>query len=593
MKKLLFFTIIFLMLSLNFCSPPQGGGPIEQSTDEYELVNGEANIKDTTGKEEIWFSINAGVGLDYQISWLEAENSAYTGDVIISAYRQDRITPYFTGVDSGSLSIHTDNCSQVFIKVKRNGNDGTFSIKYDITSADTPDTWTIMFYFNGSDLEPMVVEALEQIINNYNDKTGVNIIFLLDRDDPPHQTSLFNPEFSDTRLFMATPAGIMRIGGGSKFPEITKTSAYEANMGAAATLKNFINFSKANFLTQNYALFFLAHGEASKGFGGDKSHDGDSLHPGEISSILGSEHSVNIIGFESCLMGNIETAYQFRKDVSNTGFSAEYFIASPTYLHCPPEWNYASIITRISRDGGDNGEEDSLNGGTEQIYNPASMTALEFSVMILEEFKDKNDFDTISCYDLAKISALKSKADELAVSIYANNEKIPTEAIRDDDKRCTHYYQYNENVPGDYEHNRMLVPYFELYDLCDEIEDDNNFCLQSRNLATQVKNLIDNVILYSYFGEDTTNARGMSIFFSPGDDVYDGNNIFAYHWWFNALDVSTRGAATDSKYTGLLSWCINRTTDVTGQVDNWFEMIDAFYDGGGNNPDGGWNEYQY
>ena len=84
--------------------------------------------------------------------------------------------------------------------------------------------------------------------------------------------------------------------------------------------------------------------------------------------------------------------------------------------------------------------------------------------------------------------------------------------------------------------------------------------------------------------------NGISIFIPDGDRL-DINNErhWALQWWYNAID-------TDEWYPGRsygkLSWCIDNATAGDGQVENWFEMLDSWFDIT-NDDTGGLNGYQY
>ena len=93
----------------------------------------------------------------------------------------------------------------------------------------------------------------------------------------------------------------------------------EVNMGSAITLQNFIQWSKSNYPAENYALILWDHGSGimyGDDLGGvcwDDSNGSDYLTVLEISSVLSNPiYSVDLIGFDACLMGSVEVHYQLK-----------------------------------------------------------------------------------------------------------------------------------------------------------------------------------------------------------------------------------------------------------------------------------------
>ena len=96
----------------------------------------------------------------------------------------------------------------------------------------------------------------------------------------------------------------------------------EVNMGSAITLQNFIQWSKSNYPAENYALILWDHGSGimfGNDLGGicwDDSNGNDYLTVPELSSVLSNPlYSVDLIGFDACLMGGVEIHYQLKDNV--------------------------------------------------------------------------------------------------------------------------------------------------------------------------------------------------------------------------------------------------------------------------------------
>jgi uncharacterized protein (TIGR03437 family) len=106
----------------------------------------------------------------------------------------------------------------------------------------------------------------------------------------------------------------------------------EQNMGDPNTLKGFINWAKTNYSAEKYALIIGGHGGGWRGIGFDATWDGctknqqgncvnpDPLYMGELSTAL-TGSTLELIGFDACLMAMTEVAYQVRP-------YANYMVAS-------------------------------------------------------------------------------------------------------------------------------------------------------------------------------------------------------------------------------------------------------------------------
>ncbi len=125
--------------------------------------------------------------------------------------------------------------------------------------------WTIMVYADGdNDLENYLLLDIVEMKAGFVNNQGINLIVLVDRKDGVFCDG-FSEKFTDTRLYQISHNKAKRISGSAQFPEITTTSNYEANMGDANTLKKFIQFCKANYAANHYALILWNHGGGPKG----------------------------------------------------------------------------------------------------------------------------------------------------------------------------------------------------------------------------------------------------------------------------------------------------------------------------------------
>lgn len=557
--------------------------------------------------EPQWYYFNSAIGCNYELTSLDADaGNGLTAQVKFSAYHADKTTPYFENEETTQRNFTSLKSERVYIKVEPAGDLGSYSLSYRVNNPSPPPTWTLMIYINaGMYLEDCCIRSVSQLIAGYHAHCDINLLVLLDKETTASYYSLFGvPDcnFTDTRLFVINTSGMHRVSGGREFGNITETSAYEANLGDAAILKRFIEYGKHNYPARYYGLIVKSHGAGSAGFCDDKSAGGDRLHPGELSAVLDESDSVNLLGFNTCLMGSAEVAYQFRKREATepTAFEADIMVASASITD-PLGWQYDQILRRISTLGGSNGESESLTGETESLYKPSELTPLLLGRIITEEEHDglyaispetgKAGMQT--CYDLSKAATVKANTDALAVSLATHDEKVLLESLRDNLTLVSPYFMiYSHGTELDLA-QRKTTPFYDLVSLCEAVEADNRFAAETRNAATTALAALDQLIVYTYNGPDTSNHYGLSVFFSNGDELYNGQPMYTYHWWYNALNVTDRSDNTVEKYYGELAWCEDKSMNVVASVDNWFEMLDAWYDPNGNGADGGCNGYQY
>ncbi|MDY6932867.1 MAG: clostripain [Spirochaetota bacterium] len=468
--------------------------------------------------------------------------------------------------------------------------------------------WTVMIYADGdNNLEGFLLDDINEMKKGYVNLQGLDVIVLVDRIDGYSRDDIvFEEDFTDTRLYRITNGCVKRIGGGTEFPEITMSSDYEANMGNAETLGKFIRYCKNNYPAHNYALILWNHGNGLRGREAvdgdglntravcvDDTDDYDSLYTAEITDVLEEFDSVDLLGFDACLMGSVEVAYQYRP--SNMDFHADVMVASPP-VEWGLGWQYDKIFERINQGGGDNGENDEVMGGSELNYSPLTMTAIEFGGIIVEEQFDSTqpneEGQALSCYDLSRVDHVKDAVDQLATHIVDCNEKEDFEDIRGSypSPETMHYFYASI---GEW----ISYPFFDIYDLCDRVNVSSRFndnpIIQTD--ASIVMQAVDDMVIYSFAGSDykgfSKGKNGLHIFFTDGDSLTYGNpseRIWAYQWWYNAID--TDNWWNGGHYYGKLDWCQEGAIQGNGKVENWFEMLDYWFDED-IGLDGGWNGY--
>ena len=450
--------------------------------------------------------------------------------------------------------------------------------------------WTVLYYVDGdNNLEEALIDDIEELADGLESAELINVVVLLDRISSYSDTaSILGSNFTDTRLFRIGPGDAAPLQGGTYFEDIGMAESGEYNMGDGETLKKFIEYGKEYYPADHYALIFSNHGggvragsstdpddvKAGSGLAGDLSaaidkavcydetSNSDCLYTAELTDVLDSRHSVDLIVYDACLMGLLEIGYQYRPGVSGE-FSADYMVAS-----APNVWWYGFpydyIFSRISKSLGGTvtGRTSDVTGSSADTYyyDPSTMTAEQFGLMFVEE-QDRdtssgND-QSLALYDLSKAANVTAALNTVAVDLTATN----LDNIRDNSDRITYF---DESDVDEW----YAWPTFDL----------SAFALSSSNPsgnAAALDTAVDAMVLASFgdsseFSGFTNGTSGLGFFFPDGGTTIPGysNTYWYYQWWYTGEDLGS-----DYEF-GKLTFC---TSDDDGVVDGWFELLQSLY----------------
>ncbi len=206
-----------------------------------------------------------------------------------------------------------------------------------MTQAAIAAEWTFMVYLDGdNDLEGAGIDDFLEMAT-VGSNSDVNIVVQFDRisgEDSSHGDWTTCKRFYVTQGMEPTEAN-------------QEVDIEEVNMGDPAVLTDFINWATTSYPATNYALILWNHGNgwrarydaliedlrtattveeknairqelaevqrpSFKGVCSDDT-DGDVLYMQEVQSALNAATTdVDLIGFDACLMGMIEVAYEIR-----------------------------------------------------------------------------------------------------------------------------------------------------------------------------------------------------------------------------------------------------------------------------------------
>lgn len=270
-----------------------------------------------------------------------------------------------------------------------------------------------------------------------------------------------------------------------------------ANMGEASTLADFLDFASTNYPADRTAVVFWNHGGGSvTGVSFDELYNYDSLTLAELDEAFSSVFTeskdappVELIGFDTCLMGTIDVAATF------SGM-ASYLVASEE-LEPANGWDYSGWLEKLGEDprmdGAALGEVicDSYYAGCEEVGTEAETT---LSVVDLSQVDP-----LIKAYDAFGAEALSAACEDPA--FFSAFGRVAAQS---------------ENYGG----NTKEQGYTNMVDL-------GHLARQSGELLSSSQDVLDALdacVLYKVNGEYRTEATGLSCYYSYNGDVEDFNN---------------------------------------------------------------------
>jgi hypothetical protein len=295
-----------------------------------------------------------------------------------------------------------------------------------------PPIKTIMVYLDGdNNLEEYAMDDFNEIKNANLTGSDINILVLIDR--TPSDYDISEGDWTGTQLWEINSTGETRLDDLGKvyftdgLSNIGDSDEYD--MGDPATLESFIDFCIDQY-PGNYALILWNHGggwrkkslstdfglkdisfpvsvEATNGSAGtkavcwDETSDDNTLYMDEVQTAV-TDKGITVIGFDACLMGMIEVAWEL-KDL------ASYMIASEA-TEPASGWDYTSWL--------------------EEFIATSSKNAVDMCNAVVDTYGDFYGIGygaTLSAIDLSRIDNAFSALNNFSLSLY---NSITTDARR-------------------------------------------------------------------------------------------------------------------------------------------------------------------
>jgi chitodextrinase len=386
------------------------------------------------------------------------------------------------------------------------------------TSTRAPAKWSVFVYVDGdNNLEKFAIEDVNEM-EKIGSTEDVNIVIQIDRVTGFNKS---NGDWTDTRRYYITQD--------DTDVEIKSTllddTLGELNMADPLTLKQFLEWGITNYPAEKYLIVMWDHGRGIfrssgtnsglfKGFNEDLTSNTQEMKLWELDDLmlelkeLNGGENFDILGFDQCWLGNIETAYELMDSV-------DYLVASSDE---EPDkgWNYEFPLKTLTQ-------------------NP-DISPRDFAIQItddyIREYENKTSYDymTQATVDLAEV----------------NNTFVPL-VNEFSLKLMENFYQYKDKL---LDLRQQLKNYYypcpDFYYFVELVEANVSLPDDLRNAA---RNLIDNyskVIIAEGHGESHPNGKGLAIYFPDSLDYnqyskwqaeYDSNIDFAREGWIEFIKL--------------------------------------------------------
>ena len=284
-------------------------------------------------------------------------------------------------------------------------------------------------------------------------------------------------------------------------------------MADPQTLIDFITWGKANYPADNYAVILWNHGDGWRDAletkkpqlkavcWDDTSGWTEALEMDEIQQVFNSTGSVDLIGFDACLMGMVEVAYELKNNA--------YVMVGSEETEPGDGWPYDTLLADLAA--------------------LPTMTPAELGQAIVDRYgQSYSPFygTTQSAIDLNEMDALVVAINSLAIEAM-DADPSAVSLARDTSQE----YYYPENI--DLYHFASLM-YSESSDP------------DVQTAATAVMDAVDNAVIAAYGDNMLPDSNGLAVYFPEGEGSFDDD--------YNELIIDFPGA---SDWDEFLQWFYN------------------------------------
>jgi clostripain len=386
--------------------------------------------------------------------------------------------------------------------------------------------WTLMMYMDAdNDLESDQMEDLKEMLAAGSSE-NVNIVVLADRHPAGDGRKFTNEPIANLKNW--TSAKLLYV----KHNELEELADWgEVNMGDPATLKKFLQTATKAYPAKKYGIIFEDHGTGWPGACADDTNGGDMLTNEEIAASLkeatSSAGKFELIGFDACLMGNLEVA----KAMAPYGHA----LVASEELEPGSGWNFTPTLQTLNKSPQMSGME--LGHVIVDAYNDY------FTKSDDEDTRDEGLGITLGLIALDQLGPLEKAVDDFSAQNQAALTKIGRPSFLKIADARSHAEEYGKSG----EENGMSD--YDLLDLAQHIKQQPP-SPDAAKAADAVIQAIKNVVVYSIHGKARPNSHGLSIFFpADKDDLTSSYGKAEYPR--TAFSQSTKWLPFLASYTGV------------------------------------------
>lgn len=417
----------------------------------------------------------------------DADTSADTEDDTTAPTRTRDVTPM-------KMSVNKESGEMTISRPELEG-----------TPMGEPGTWSIFIYLCGSDLESNNGAAVKDIIEMSQATPSDKVRFII-------QTGGSNTWNYETIDQTKSQRFIVENG------DITKVYEDEdVSMGDPSTLESYITWGVQTYPADNMGLILWDHGNgAIYGVCFDEQHESDSLTLREVDSALLSAQQYmtekwEFIGFDACLMGNIEAA----NILANY---AKYMYGSEE-VEPGAGWNYVKI-------------------GNYLAENPEA-TGADLGQVVCDSFlegcKEAGDYNvcTLSVLDLSKLNDVITSFNTFAKDIYEKGGEADDLSNMMREIKSAEAFGSNNDNEG----------YTNMLDLGGIVKACSSFSSNS----DAVINALNELVVYKIHGDNHPNACGLSTYFpvkvQGSNELKTFNDLCVSPFYMSFIDRQDYSAA--------------------------------------------------
>jgi clostripain len=362
----------------------------------------------------------------------------------------------------------------------------------DATASEVEANWLFMVYLDAdNNLESAGIDDFNEM-EVAGSTDDVKIVVQMDRAERDYADDTTNGNWTGAKRFYVTQDTDTSIINSPVIADLG-----EVNMGDPAVLQSFIEWAVANYPAQHYVLVLWNHGSGwrEKEASGDSiksicvdDESGDELTMTELRSALNAANAntgqtLDIVGFDACLMQMIEVAYQVMGSASRPLVS---MTVGSEETEPGDGWDYAATLAALTAD--------------------PTMTPAELGTQIVNDYVDSysSSWDiTQSAVDLDYMETLVTAVDSLAIAMTSAGGDW--DAISTARSSAQEYYYYY---------------YIDLYHFAQLVNEDATISQTVRDAAADVMTAVSNAVIAEGHTASVGDSHGLSIYYPETSDYY-------------------------------------------------------------------------